>query len=314
MPGMALPYNPALDGLRAIAVLAVVEYHSEWHIGYGWKGVLGVDVFFVLSGFLITSILLQEEARGGIRLLDFYVRRARRLYPALAVLVAAMMAVGWVHWTGALNALLYLGDYFAPAGALSHTWSLAVEEHYYLLWPLLLPMLARMKRSHAIWLLGAVYAASWAWAELNTWGWRESFRFDTRMSGLVLGSLLAFLPRDSKLPFALLAGVSVALMLGYTHQRPFVEAVTACVILLSYQTTIPFLTRSPFVYIGKISYGIYLYHWPVTFALKKPLDGMEHLIATAAISIGLAALSFHTVEAWFRNKPSREPAMSPALS
>ena len=80
-------YNPALDGIRASAVLMVLEYHGDWHT-LGWRGYLGVDVFFVLSGFLITSILLGQIASGGIRLGEFYLRRARRLYPALCVLVA----------------------------------------------------------------------------------------------------------------------------------------------------------------------------------------------------------------------------------
>lgn len=294
---MGIRYNPALDGLRAIAVLAVVEYHASWH-WLGLNGVLGVDVFFVLSGFLITAILLREEASGGIRLGAFYLRRAKRLWPALCALVALTLAAGWISGHSALVALFYLGDYMSPAGTLAHTWSLAVEEHYYLLWPLVLPFIARMERRKAIWLLAIAYVAATAWSQFQPFDWRASFRFDTRLSGLIAGSLLAFLPRDSRLPFMALAASLVVATLGV--DRPFAEAATACIIVLSYQTAIPFLTREPLVYLGRISYGIYLYHWPVLGVLHRYLDGAPHLIAGIVVSVALAALSFHTIEAVFR--------------
>lgn len=295
-----IPYNPALDGLRAIAVLMVIEYHGPWHT-LGWTGYLGVDVFFVLSGFLITSILLREQAAGGIRLGQFYLRRARRLYPALCVLVVALLAVGLIEWRGATKALLYVGDYMQPSGALAHTWSLAVEEHYYLLWPLAIPALVRMKRPHAIALLAVAYVAASAWAAYNPWEWRANFRFDTRMSGLIAGSLLAFLPRTTLVPAVAMVVAYAALLAGYYPAlRAFTEAVTACVIVLSYQMELPFLARPAFVYVGRISYGMYLFHWPVTHFMEPYAEGLPLLLLIIGATIACAALSFHTVEAWFR--------------
>jgi peptidoglycan/LPS O-acetylase OafA/YrhL len=298
-----LRYNPALDGLRAIAVLAVIEYHASWHV-LSLRGYLGVDVFFVLSGFLITSILLRETSAGGIKLGAFYMRRARRLFPALITLVATMLALGWVTWRSAANALLYLDDYIGPAGILVHTWSLAVEEHYYLLWPLLLPLVARMKRRNATALLLAVYVVATAWCWWGLFDWRAPFRFDTRMSGLVFGSLLAFLPIRSMLPIAVVGVGMLLVALGFPADRMFAEGATGALILLSYQTSIPFLARQPFVYIGRVSYGIYLYHWPIIWFVSHDahLVGAPALLLTMATSTALAALSFHTIEACFRKQ------------
>ncbi|BCT90998.1 hypothetical protein LYSHEL_00220 [Lysobacter helvus] len=297
---MGIRYNPALDGLRAIAVLAVIEYHAHWH-WLGLEGALGVDVFFVLSGFLITSLLLQEDAGGGIRLGAFYLRRARRLYPALVMLVAATVLVGWTSLGAALHALVYVTDYVRPSEILGHTWSLSVEEHYYLLWPLLLPFVARMPRGRAVVLLGAIYVVATAWTALQPFEWRAGVRFDTRMTGLVLGSLLAFRPRGMTLPLAALAVGSALVIAGYTNHRPFAEAATACIIVLSYRTTLPFLTRAPLVYLGRISYGMYLYHWPIAWALRNTLDGLPQLLLIVATTIACAAVSFQTIERWFRS-------------
>src|SRR5579871_5080274 len=153
-----LRYQPALDGIRALSILAVLLYHGS--VTWAGGGFLGVEVFFVLSGFLITSLLLREwQETGAVRLGRFWSRRARRLLPALFVLVAVVAV--YYRATGsdatplglqsnAVATLLYFGNwhqiatgssYFAASGPLSplqHTWSLAIEEQFYLLWPLLL--------------------------------------------------------------------------------------------------------------------------------------------------------------------------------
>ena len=146
-------YVPALDGVRAFAVLAVVALHGGTHLNGGF---IGVDVFFVLSGFLITTLLLQEwRARGDFRLRAFYVRRARRLLPALALTLVGVTvlvaAFAWYYDGGVrygfavLSVIFYAGNWVAAftvhqgaLGPLTHTWSLAIEEQFYLLWPLLL--------------------------------------------------------------------------------------------------------------------------------------------------------------------------------
>jgi peptidoglycan/LPS O-acetylase OafA/YrhL len=179
-PG-GIRFVPGLDGLRGVAVLAVMAFHA----GLGWAagGLLGVDVFFVLSGFLVTSILLGEHARTGtLALRRFWARRARRLLPALFVLLLGICAYAWWVSGGvapaqlrgdALSTLGYVAnwhyiatgqDYFVRYGGLSpllHTWSLAVEEQFYLVWPLVaLVVLKRAGRRGLGWVAGIVGASS----------------------------------------------------------------------------------------------------------------------------------------------------------
>jgi len=296
-----MKYLPAIDGLRAVAVLSVLAFHAQL-LGLGY---LGVDVFFVISGYLITSILRDEQRNGGIRLGAFYLRRVRRLYPALCALVACLLLAGWISWRGALIGLTYLGNYIGLPGDLAHLWSLAVEEQYYLLWPLLLPLVMRTRRPDVT-LLG-LYLLATLWATCSS---PYHLRLDTRMSGLLLGGMLAFVPTRSRWPFVLLALSSIGVMLGL-HHRPFAEAATACLILLSRQTTIPFLTRPAFVYTGRISYGLYLYHWPMWFVAKDLVgDGALRAPVMVALAFACAIASYHTLEAWFR-RSRVERVMSP---
>ncbi len=173
-------YQPALDGMRAVAVLAVLAYHGTqtWATG----GFLGVDMFFVLSGYLITSLLLHEHQVGGrINLRQFYARRARRLLPALLLVLLAVAAAGALFWTGdqllklrgdVLGALGYFSNwrfiwsgqsYFDQFGApspLRHLWSLAIEEQWYFIWPAVLAMLLRARWSLRRILVATVALAS----------------------------------------------------------------------------------------------------------------------------------------------------------
>jgi peptidoglycan/LPS O-acetylase OafA/YrhL len=162
----AFSYRPGLDGVRALAVLAVILYHGK--VSWAHGGFLGVDVFFVLSGFLITSLLISERDRSGrIDLVGFWTRRARRLLPALFLVLVgvAVYAVVWAQPTelsklrsDGLATLLYASNWkfifegtsyfqaFQTPSPLAHTWSLAIEEQWYLLWPLALPLVLRMCR------------------------------------------------------------------------------------------------------------------------------------------------------------------------
>src|SRR5215213_6609200 len=220
-PEVRLPYSPGLDGLRAFAVIAVLLYHA----GLPWipGGFLGVEVFFVISGFLITALLLAEwRQRGHIDLKGFWMRRARRLLPALYVLLVVSLAFSVVFLPGEVAGLrgdvlaalgyvtnwyLILGQesYFEAVGRpslLQHLWSLAVEEQFYLLWP---PILAlglaigatrlRYRRVLCLALAGAV-AAGVAMALLYAPGVDPSriyYGTDTRVTGLLIGATLAFL-------------------------------------------------------------------------------------------------------------------------
>ncbi|HWW54174.1 MAG TPA: acyltransferase, partial [Acidimicrobiales bacterium] len=219
-PSSGSEYLPAIDGLRALAVIAVVAYH----LGLPWArgGFLGVDLFFVLSGFLITGLLLRErEQTGRIDLGHFYARRARRLLPALFLVLAAVST--WVAATGttpdltsvrsdALAALAYVANwrlvlshsgYFAQFSApspLRHAWSLAIEEQYYLVWPILLLGLMRLGRGSRratvlATLVLAVLSAS-AMAVMYHPGADPSriyYGTDTRAFELLVGALLALL-------------------------------------------------------------------------------------------------------------------------
>lgn len=204
-------YNPSLDGIRAVAVVAVLGFHTTLPVFKG--GFVGVDVFFVLSGFLITSILREElRLSGSIRLRRFYMRRLARLMPPLAASLVAVY-VGYSLLFPDLDigpdvifGLLYLSDYGVPLfGApryITHTWSLSVEEHFYIVWPVLLIATCRLSGRLLYVLLALAYAAATAWRFADAILWddfiRTYYRFDTRLSGMILGGLLALRPLELK--------------------------------------------------------------------------------------------------------------------
>jgi peptidoglycan/LPS O-acetylase OafA/YrhL len=211
----AVPYRPEVDGLRALAVLPVVLYHAGVPLFRG--GFVGVDVFFVISGYLITGILLAELSRGDFSLLRFYERRARRILPALSVMMLACLPMAWL-WLDPLdlkgfakslvavplfssNLLFWLeSGYFdgeADLKPLIHTWTLGVEEQYYLLIPLWLMLTWRLGTSVRWLSLAAIGLLSLGWAEL---GAREAssaafFLLPARAWELLLGSLVALYAR-----------------------------------------------------------------------------------------------------------------------
>ena len=212
-----LAYQPALDGLRAVAVAAVIAYH----LGYPWArgGYLGVDTFFVLSGYLITSLLLTEaRAEGRIDLPTFWVRRARRLLPALLLVLAVIAIYGaWSTPTDAqaalradgLFALFYSAnwhfiadnnsyfDLFAAPSLLEHTWSLAIEEQFYLVWPLVVAACLRIGRGRRTLVVVVATCAALGSAALMAAladdATRAYFGTDTRVHSLLIGALLAVL-------------------------------------------------------------------------------------------------------------------------
>ena len=207
----ALRYNPALDGLRGVAILLVILSHA--HVPLFDGAFFGVDLFFVLSGYLITALLLIEhQSSGRLDYWRFYRRRFFRLMPALALFLAAYCLMAPLLWPGlddvfsdALVSILYLADYgiafFDRPGTLLHMWSLSVEEHFYLLWPpLLMLLLRRTPRGELwrpialLWLLATLWRVLWvAQGQLF---YEVFFRFDTRASGLLAGALLAALMHE----------------------------------------------------------------------------------------------------------------------
>ncbi len=316
-------YRPALDGLRAVAVLAVLAYH--WPASWMPGGFLGVEVFFVISGYLITALLLGERQRTGRNdFKAFWARRARRLLPALFTLLIVVSAV-WLIWhptevaglRGAvLAALAYVTNwyliaskqsYFASVGRpspLLHLWSLAVEEQFYLIWPLALAGLVRVFRRRMRFVLIAVLLAAAASAVLGVLLYHpgvDPFRVwygtDTRAVGLLLGAALAIavppwrMSADIRRGARGLLGVVGVVALGaiiwmFVHVNefdPFVyrggfvllDLITVGLILALVHPAVTISARvlswSPLVWLGRRSYGIYLWHWPI-FVLTRPVS------------------------------------------
>jgi len=302
-----LRYNPALDGIRALAVLAVLAHHAEapWLQG----GFIGVDVFFVLSGFLITRLLRDElDASGRLSLPRFYARRAVRLYPTLLLVIVAVLAASPGLWREALLAGLYLSDYsvalFETPIVLAHTWSLSVEEHFYLLWPLLLPWVLRQPDPPRVLLRFYVCALIWSGLSLIFFDWNLTYcRFDARLGGLALGCWLA-LARLPQMPrYTGWAALAMLALLGFAASygagnAMFVfilaQASAAGLIAATTQGTGPTAMLVRLRYVGKLSYGLYLWHWPIFYWLLMQRQGWAvTLLAGGATTLVLAAISYH---------------------
>ena len=335
----------ALDGLRAVAVLAVMGYHAG--LGFLAGGFLGVDVFFVLSGFLITTLLAAEHRRRGrIRLLPFYVRRTLRLLPALAVMCALLQAWVW-HLPFPVLAgpvgreiaatLLYVANWaeiaglIRPLGFFGHAWSLAIEEQFYIAWPLLLGLMLRnLSRRAAVAAVVAAAAASALWRFVLWTGPEAAMRVfhgsDTRAEALLLGCAAALAleagllpqgPRARRLLSSLALGSAAVLALAFVTASPdsgrlvhggfTVVALASASVIVEATTAADgavarVLSARPLVVTGRISYGLYLWHWPVFLLLSPVFTGLAPLPTLAlrfAASFAAAAASWLLVERWF---------------
>jgi len=336
-----LPYNPALDGLRAIAIFLVLLSHA--HVPGAEGAFFGVDLFFVLSGYLITSLLLIEIGQTGrIDLWRFYRRRFFRLMPALLAFLAVYCLVAPIFWPDsgdwyqdAIVSGLYLADYgiafFDIPNSLLHMWSLSVEEHYYLLWPLALLALTVWVPRGAVWrLIAALFLLAWGWRVFWVWQGQEFyqifFRFDTRATGLLAGSLLAALLRERPAWFQRLMaharwGVWLValtpLWIGLdwydmgimTWATTLVELTGLALVLAVLPApghTAPrgwvyaLLSRPALVKLGQLSYAIYLWHYPIVRVLRAHLDWPWVVLLGGALSALLAQISWMTVERWGR--------------
>jgi peptidoglycan/LPS O-acetylase OafA/YrhL len=349
-------YLPGLDGLRAVSVVAVLLYHA----GLTWipGGFLGVEVFFVISGYLITSLLLVEHAtRGTISLRRFWQRRARRLLPAaylvlasVALLVATAFRDEAAQLRGQLLAALayasnwYLvvveASYFAADGRpspLQHLWSLAIEEQFYLVWPLvvlgLLRVFGRRRWPLALIVAGGVAASAAAMALLYRPALDPSriyYGTDTRAQGLLLGALLALVwrpgrarrervapaPRVLELAGLLgLAGLVAAFLVVHDHEARLYRGGFAVVGLLSVLAIAAcvhpgsWLGRralgwGPLVWLGTRSYGLYLWHWPIFVFTRPGVDlpwgTLPVLGLRLALTAAAAEVSYRLVEAPIR--------------
>ena len=333
-------YRPEIDGLRALAVIPVIFYHAGFELFSG--GFIGVDVFFVLSGYLITSILLGEHESGKFSLIGFYERRARRILPALFFVMAASIPFAWVYlWpqdlkdfsqsiiavsTFASNFLFWTeSDYFdatAELKPLLHTWSLAVEEQFYVLFPLFLALTWRFGKRQISFLVVAVAALSLIAAEWASVRFPSAsfYLLPTRAWELFLGALVAlYMSRKTDIPgnqtLSVLGLTVLALsILAFDEQTPFPGLIAliptigvAFIVLYTREGMLVHkaLSNRLLVGVGLISYSAYLWHQPI-FAflhhrsIDEPTVGL--LLTLIALTFALSWVSWRFVEQPFRDK------------
>lgn len=345
-PTTAFAYQPALDGVRAVAVTAVLLCHA----GFGWMtgGYVGVSVFFTLSGYLITALAIAEhDATGRFALSRFYARRVRRLLPASLLCVAAVVALAlagqfddvpdlrrdvWAalaqvyNWVTLASGDSYADQVAAYSGArspLDHYWSLAVEEQFYWLWPLALLPILTLAPTRRRRVLAVVVASVAVVTVVVAAGWGEQAAYlatPARLVEILAGAwLAAHLAGGRRAWPAPLGAVALALLAVFAWRWPttggpayrggFVAVAAVSVTLIAaLQRPSPVrraLSWRPLVALGRISYGVYLFHWPVYVLVdERRLDvGRAQLFAIrVAITLAVAVVSFHLLESPARRR------------
>jgi peptidoglycan/LPS O-acetylase OafA/YrhL len=309
-------YQPGLDGVRALAIIAVIAYHASY-MRLGGLGAAGVTIFFVLSGFLITRLLLHEHgAHGAISLRRFYARRALRLFPALLVMVAVTTVLTWASDPRAVvnagRALSYVGDWWLVfsdglGNPLGHSWSLAVEEQFYVLWPaLLIGLLALRGRAALIGATGLL-AAGVALNALYPWSDGAGHMFGHfgafQAASILVGVVMAFvsLPRIRfGAPLIVIAALIVIVVSAqypdetWNRSADFAFAGAGVLLIIGGLSGGP-LSMQPLPYMGRVSYSWYLWHGPV---LHLGVWGGPQwpLWLGILVSLGAAMASYHFVE------------------
>ncbi|MBA3872832.1 MAG: acyltransferase [Anaerolineae bacterium] len=335
-----LGYIPALDGIRGMAIILVMMAHAN--VPFAQGGFIGVDIFFVLSGFLITALLLKEfDEHATIHFKRFYMRRILRLLPALIVMLIVLNLLSVIllntverqnNLIDSFIALFYLSNWtfalgFRPLFFLTHTWSLSSEEQFYILWPIILFLLLRMQSSKEK-IFGIVLAlatASWLWRVILTITVmsypRVFFSLDTRMDGLLMGCALA-----------ILIAINPHQLMKWAHRTPFIPVATVVIIGLmglitdGNSTSTPFWSIAsvgllttitvfyfvinptswlksffelkPLVFVGRISYGLYLWH----YIIFKYMTDYLHMSWAGTLIIGgglallISLLSYYFIE------------------
>ena len=344
---MSIKYRPEIDGLRAIAVISVLFYHARFSVA-GTPllpgGFLGVDIFFVISGYLITLILLKEHAQASASYARFYMRRARRILPALFLVILATIPFAWQlmppkalqEYSGsALSSLVFSSNiwfwmedsYTAEASSvkpLLHTWSLSVEEQFYILFPVLLFTLLNYFRRHVISVFLGVFVISLLAAEISSRLYPDAafYLVLMRFWEIIAGALLASLEFQGKkaqhpLCYKYLPGLGIILIvlsvalfnndLRHPSIYTVIPIVGTCLFIRYAKTgnaVSDAMSYRGMVYIGLISYSLYLWHFPI-FAFSRlqygVLSNMDKGVIILA-SILLAIASYFFVEKPFRSR------------
>ena len=335
-----IKYRPEVDGLRALAVIPVILFH----LGYSWihGGFVGVDVFFVISGYLISLIILREQQQGNFTFAAFWARRARRILPALSSVILASILAGVfilfrTDWKGLgeqglsvfglianFKMLELASNYWAPTShetPLLHTWSLAVEEQFYLFYPLLLITILKFARNHAFTIIFAVAVASFGlgWFATRQTSADAFYLLPYRAWELAAGCLLALWQhtqplgefrlgsRSAKI-LSLVGAITIISSFLIITERKFpgdkaLYPVIGAVLVMAFASAQNFVGRllawTPICYLGKISYSLYLWHWPVivyAFILNQQRNFELPRYGVVGIILILSAASYHFIE------------------
>lgn len=336
-------YRPDIDGLRALAVLSVLLFHGFPEVLPG--GFAGVDIFFVISGFLITGIIWQENKEDKFSFLSFYARRVRRIFPALIIVLLACTFLGWKVLFD--DEFKQLGNHIMRAGVflsnfvlwkesgyfdsraelkpLLHLWSLAIEEQFYIIWPALIALLYRKSRQPVTWLM-VLLLLSFLWNIYQSFmnPVHDFYSPLTRFWELMAGSAWAVFSKSSKFQLneewkrtlgstGLVLLLSSMVIVSWSHAYPGAWAVLpvlGAVCFIAAEGELPWLghifTHRATLWVGEISYALYLWHWPILSFLRV-VEGQTPTIFLRSmgllLSVVLAALTSSLIEKKFRYGP-----------